>query len=55
LKGHLRGAINNDKSTVEEVKAVRDVVLRICEASGMKEIDADVPGGWGWKAAVPNL
>jgi len=47
--------VNNDKSTVEEVKAVREVVLRICEASGMKTLDVNVPVGWGWKAAVASL
>ncbi|KAH0537406.1 hypothetical protein FGG08_005805 [Glutinoglossum americanum] len=37
LKGHLKGALNNG-ATVEEVRAVRDVVIRICEAAGMKRL-----------------
>jgi alkylhydroperoxidase/carboxymuconolactone decarboxylase family protein YurZ len=54
LKGHLKGAINNG-ATVEEVRAVREVVMRICEASGMKRIRDDELGGWGWREEVANL
>ncbi|CAI4212939.1 unnamed protein product [Parascedosporium putredinis] len=42
LKGHLKGALNGG-ATVAEVKAVRDVVIKICEASGMKRITEDSP------------
>ena len=55
LRGHLVGATNDSKSTVEEVKAVRDVVIKICEASGMTRLDENVPGGWGWREPVANL
>jgi len=54
LKGHLKGALNNG-ATVEEVRAVRDVVIQICEASGMKRIADEQPGGWGWRSEVANL
>lgn len=54
LKGHLKGALNNGAS-VEEVKAVREVIIRICEASGMSKIGDSVPAGWGWRSAVANL
>jgi alkylhydroperoxidase/carboxymuconolactone decarboxylase family protein YurZ len=54
LKGHLRGAVNNGAS-VEEVRAVRDVVIRICEESGMRGLGDDVPQGWGWRSEVANL
>jgi alkylhydroperoxidase/carboxymuconolactone decarboxylase family protein YurZ len=54
LKGHLKGAINNG-ATVEEVRAVREIALRICEASGMKKIREDELGGYGWREEVANL
>ena len=54
LKGHLKGAINNG-ATVEEVRAVRDVVIRICEAEGMKKLGADDANGWGWRGDVATL
>ncbi|KAI9779758.1 MAG: hypothetical protein M1816_003427 [Peltula sp. TS41687] len=51
LKGHLRGALNNG-AALENVRAVRDVVLRICEEAGMRrQLDGRTPtpgGGWGW-------
>lgn len=54
LKGHLKGALNNG-ATVEEVRAVREIVIRICEASGMRKIGDNEPGGWGWREPVANL
>lgn len=54
LRGHLQGARNHGSST-EEVLAVREVILRICEASGMKRLDNNTAGGWGWKEPVANL
>jgi alkylhydroperoxidase/carboxymuconolactone decarboxylase family protein YurZ len=54
LKGHLKGAINNG-ATVEEVRAVREVAMRICERSGMRRIREDELGGWGWREEVANL
>jgi hypothetical protein len=54
LKGHMKGAINTG-STIEEVKAVREIVIRICEASGMSKIDETVPAGWGWRGPISNL
>lgn len=35
LKGHLKGALNNG-ATVEEVMAVREIVLKICEKAGWR-------------------
>ncbi|KAI8656733.1 hypothetical protein NCS56_01278100 [Fusarium sp. Ph1] len=54
LKGHLRGALNGGAS-VEEVRAVRDVVIKICEASGMKRLSEDAIGGWGWRSEVATV
>ncbi|KAB5575999.1 AhpD-like protein [Coniochaeta sp. 2T2.1] len=54
LKGHLRGALNGG-ATVEEVRAVRNVVIEICEASGMKMLDDSVPAGWGWRSEVATV
>ena len=54
LKGHLKGALNGGAS-VAEVTAVRDVVIKICEASGMKRLSDDAPGGWGWRSEVASL
>ena len=50
----MKGAINTG-STVEEVKAVREIVIRICEASGMRKLDESIPGGWGWRRPISNL
>ncbi|KAL8914044.1 MAG: hypothetical protein Q9171_001295 [Xanthocarpia ochracea] len=47
LKGHLKGALNNGAS-VEEVRAVRNVIVRLCEASGMARLGEDASNGWGW-------
>ncbi|KAL1878049.1 hypothetical protein VTK73DRAFT_8184 [Phialemonium thermophilum] len=54
LKGHLKGALNGG-AMVEEVRAVRNVVMEICEASGMKMLDKDAPGGWGWRTEPATL
>lgn len=54
LKGHLRGALNGG-ATVEEVRAVREVTIRICEAAGMRRIGEDEPGGWGWTSEVSSV
>ncbi|OCL13963.1 carboxymuconolactone decarboxylase [Glonium stellatum] len=54
LKGHLKGAISNG-ATAEEVRAVRDVVIRICEASGMVKLGEDAPHAWGWREDVAGV
>lgn len=54
LKGHLRGALNGG-ATVEEVRAVREVSIRICEAAGMARLAADEVVGWGWRNEVANV
>lgn len=54
LKGHLKGAVNNGAS-VEEVRAVRSIVLRICELAGMKRLDDGAASGWGWREDVAKL
>lgn len=41
LKGHLKGALNNG-ATVEEVMAVREVVLKICEKANWGGEEAGV-------------
>ncbi|KAK7699003.1 hypothetical protein SLS64_012058 [Diaporthe eres] len=55
LKGHLRGALNGGAS-VEQVRAVRQVSIQVCRASGMRLLTADDPPGcWGWRADVQDL
>jgi hypothetical protein len=54
LKGHLRGALNGGASE-DEVRAVRDIVIKICEASGMKKLEENAIGGWGWRSEVANV
>jgi hypothetical protein len=54
LKGHLRGALNGG-ATVDQVKAVRSVVVEICKASGMRMLDASTPAGYGWRSEVADL
>lgn len=54
LKGHLRGAVNNGAS-FEEVDAVRGLVVRICEAAGMKRLAEGEQESWGWREEVARL
>lgn len=54
LKGHLVGALNNGSSE-DEVKAVRELVIKVCEASGMKKLSDQTLDGWGWREEVANL
>jgi alkylhydroperoxidase/carboxymuconolactone decarboxylase family protein YurZ len=54
LKGHLRGALNGG-ATVEQVKAVRHVVVELCKAAGMKMLDDSTPAGFGWRSEVADL
>ncbi|WQF89691.1 hypothetical protein CDEST_14705 [Colletotrichum destructivum] len=54
LKGHLRGALNGGAS-VEEVRAVRGIVMDICEASGMRQLSDDGSGGLGWRSEVATV
>ena len=49
----MKGCLNHGAS-VEEVNAVREVVIKICEAAGMRQLEA-APGGWGWRGPVANL
>ena len=54
LKGHLKGARNHGAS-IEEVRAVQEAIVRLCEASGMKRLDEKVVGGLGWKGPTTSL
>ncbi|KAL2195059.1 AhpD-like protein [Corynascus similis CBS 632.67] len=54
LKGHLKGALNGG-ATADQVKAVRDVAVEICVASGMKMLDNSSPAGFGWRSEVADL
>jgi hypothetical protein len=45
----------NGGATVDEVRAVRDVVIKICEASGMRKLEETAIGGWGWRSEVANV
>lgn len=53
LKGHLRGAVNNG-CDVEGVRAVRDVVLWICEGGGMGML-REGEMGLGWREEVAKI
>ncbi|KAJ4389490.1 hypothetical protein N0V93_006959 [Gnomoniopsis smithogilvyi] len=53
LKGHLKGALNGGAS-VEQVRAVRQLAINVCEAAGMRVL----PHGhalWGWRTQVQDL
>ncbi|EHA57207.1 hypothetical protein MCOR02_004179 [Pyricularia oryzae] len=54
LKGHLKGALNGG-ATVDEVKAVRNIAMAICESAGMRMLDKCATGGWGWRTEPANL
>ncbi len=54
MKGHLKGALNNG-ATVEQVRAAREVIIRICEASGMSKLSDPSSKGRGWIEDVANL
>lgn len=55
LKGHLKGALNGGAS-VEQVRAVRQLSIHVCEAAGMRVLtDGDAPGGWVWRTEVQDL
>lgn len=55
LKGHLRGALNNG-ATADEIKAVREIVISVCEAAGMRKLDDDdTLGGWGWREQIAEV
>lgn len=54
LKGHLKGALNNGAS-VEEVRAVRGMVLDICETYGMRHLQDQDVCTYGWRTDVANL
>lgn len=61
LKGHLVGALNNGASR-DEVNAVRGLVVRICEAAGMRRLKGEDTRPenaslnlWGWTEDVAAL
>jgi hypothetical protein len=49
----LRGALNNGAS-VEEVSAVREAVLWVCEGGGMKFLQ-EGELGLGWREEVAKI
>ena len=51
LKGHLVGALNNG-ATEDQLRAIREVIIKVCEASGMKMLDENSLDGWGWREPV---
>ena len=55
LKGHLVGATHHGGVSIEDVRAVRDVVIDICEAAGMRVLNDDRVGAWGWKEPVARI
>ncbi|OJD35693.1 carboxymuconolactone decarboxylase [Diplodia corticola] len=54
LKGHLRGALNHG-ATADEIRAVREIVISICEAAGMRTLGGDAVGGWGWREQIADV
>lgn len=56
LKGHLKGALNGGAG-VEQVRAVRQLAMLVCEAAGMRVLSSsgDGRGGWGWRSPVQDL
>jgi alkylhydroperoxidase/carboxymuconolactone decarboxylase family protein YurZ len=52
LKGHLEGALNGG-AQVEEIRAVREVVIRICESAGMKRLEGTI--GYGWQYDIVDI
>ncbi|KAL1837326.1 hypothetical protein VTJ49DRAFT_3985 [Mycothermus thermophilus] len=54
LKGHLRGALNGG-ATLDQVRAVRRVVVDLCRAAGMRLLDPAEPGGFGWRSEPVDL
>jgi alkylhydroperoxidase/carboxymuconolactone decarboxylase family protein YurZ len=54
LKGHLKGALNNG-AKLEEVRAVQDVVIKVCQAAGMKALDNSTLDSWGWRREIAKL
>lgn len=54
LKGHLKGALNGG-ATLEQVRAVRNVAMKICERAGMTKLGDSVVAGWGWREDVATI
>lgn len=54
LKGHLKGALNNGASA-EEVRAVRALVLNVCEMYGMRPLQDGDTGYFGWYTEVADV
>ncbi|KAI9806626.1 MAG: hypothetical protein M1825_006083 [Sarcosagium campestre] len=55
LKGHLKGAMNNG-ATLEQVRAVVEVIVGICRRAGMRRLDGNgLDDGWGWREDVAKL
>lgn len=54
VRNHLLGALRNGARR-EEVEAVREIVIMICETAGMKRLEEDTIGGRGWKEEVAKL
>lgn len=53
LKGHLKGALNGGAS-VEQVRAVRQLAIHVCEAAGMRVLTHG-QASWGWRTQVQDL
>ena len=54
LRSHLVGALNNG-ATEDEGKGVTALVIKVCEASGMKRLEEGSVDGWGWREEVANV
>jgi hypothetical protein len=45
----------NGGATLEQVRAVREIVIKICESAGMIKLANPVVGGWGWREEVASI
>jgi hypothetical protein len=45
----------NGGATLEQVRAVRQVAIKICESAGMTKLEGLVVAGWGWREDVANI
>lgn len=45
----------NGGAKLEEVRAVREVVIKICESAGMTKLEDGALTGWGWREDVASI
>jgi hypothetical protein len=45
----------NGGATLEQVRAVRQVALQICQGAGMTRLEDSGAAGWGWREDVASI